>query len=143
MRRVRSTLKEGGFPILVVATVNLFLVLCVCVLLSNHLGPHYGYTVQPQESHFVIGSYNRDCTHIVSVAPGDTPRIYVGAELVRGGYEGFEQFLRDWTPEGNPSKVSVVLVLDKAVSSGVSQRLTDMILSHGYTCCYAAVPAIE
>lgn len=143
MRRVRSTLKEGGFPILVVATVNLFLVLCVCVLLSNHLGPHYGYTVQPQESHFVIGSYNRDYTHIVSVAPGDTPRIYVGAELVRGGYEGFEQFLRDWTPEGNPSKVSVVLVLDKAVSSGVSQRLTDMILSHGYTCCYAAVPAIE
>ena len=143
MRRVRSSLKNGGFPILVIALVNLFLVLCVCVLLSNHLVPRFGYSVQPQESHFVIGSYNRDYTHIVSVAPGDTPRIYVGAELVRGGYEGFDKFLRDWAPEGNPSKVSVILVLDKAVSAGVSQRLTDMILSHGYTCCYAAVPAIE
>ncbi len=143
MRRVRSTLKEGGFPILVVAAVNLFLVLCVCVLLSNHLGPHYGYTVQPQESHFVIGSYNRDYTHIVSVAPGNAPRIYVGSELVRGGYDGFEKYLNEWNTSGNPSKVSVILVLDKAVSAGVSQRLTDMILSHGYTCSYAAVPAIE
>ena len=142
MRRVRSTLKEGGFPILVVAAVNLFLVLCVCVLLSNHLGPHYGYTVQPQESHFVIGSYNRDYSHIVSVAPGDSPRIYVGAELVRGGYEGFEKRLDEWGT-GNPSRVSVILVLDKAVSAGVSQRLTDMILSRGYMCCHAAVPAIE
>ena len=142
MRRVRSTLNEGGFPILVVAAVNLFLVLCVCVLLSNHLGPHYGYTVQPQESHFVIGSYNRDYSHIVSVAPGDSPRIYVGAELVRGGYEGFEKCLDEWG-NGNPSRVSVILVLDKAVSSGVSQRLTDMILARGYMCCHAAVPAIE
>lgn len=142
MRRVRSTLKEGGFPIVAVAAVNLFLVLCVCVLLPNHLGPRFGYTVHPQESHFVIGSHNRDYTHIVSVAPGDVPRIYVGSELIRGGFEGFEQYLESWkTP--NPSRVSVVLVLDKAVSSGVSQRLTDMILSHGYTCSYAAVPAIE
>ncbi|MBP3498592.1 MAG: hypothetical protein J6J97_00740 [Akkermansia sp.] len=142
MRRVRSTLKEGGFPILVVAAVNLFLVLCVCVLLPNHLGPHYGFSVQPQESHFVIGSYNRDFAHIVSVAPGDTPRLYVESELVRGGYDGFEKCLESWkTP--NPSRVSVILVLDKAVSSGVAQRLTDMILSHGYTCSYAAVPAIE
>ena len=142
MRRVRSTLKEGGFPILVVAAVNLFLVLCVCVLLSNHLGPHYGYTVQSQESHFVMGSYNRDYAHIVSVAPGDSPRIYVGSELVRGGYEGFEKYLDEWK-DSNPSRVSVILVLDKAVSSGVSMRLTDMILSRGYTCSYAAVPAIE
>ena len=54
MRRVRSSLKNGGFPILVIALVNLFLVLCVCVLLSNHLVPRFGYSVQPQESHFVI-----------------------------------------------------------------------------------------
>lgn len=142
MRRVRSTLKEGGFPIVVVAAMNLFLVLCICVLLSNHLVPRFGYTVQPQESRFVIGSYNRDYTHIVSVAPGDEPRIYVGSELVRGGYEGFEQYLEQWKVT-NPSRVSVILVLDKAVSSGVSHRLTDMILAHGYSCSYAAVPAIE
>lgn len=142
MRRVRSTLKESGFPILVVAAVNLFLVLCVCVLLSNHLVPRFGYTVQPQESRFVIGSYNRDYTHIVSVAPGDTPRIYVGAELVRGGYDGFAGYLDKWKI-ANPSRVSVILVMDKAVSAGVAQRLTDMILSRGYSCSYAAVPAIE
>ena len=142
MRRVRSTLKEGGFPILAVAAVNLILIFCVCLLLPNHLGPRYGYGVQPQESHFVIGSYNRDFTHIVSVAPGDTPRLYVESELVRGGYDGFEKCLESWkTP--NPSRVSVILVLHKAVSSGIAQRLTDMILSHGYTCSYAAVPAIE
>ena len=46
MRRVRSTLNEGGFPILAVAAVNLILILCVCLLLPNHLGPRYGYGVQ-------------------------------------------------------------------------------------------------
>jgi hypothetical protein len=142
MRRVRSTLKEGGFPILAVAAVNLILIFCVCLLLPNHLGPRYGYGVQPQESHFVMGAYNRNLTHIVSVAPGDLPRIYVGSQLVPGGYEGFEQQLKSWET-ANPSRVSVILVLDKAVSAGAAQRLTDMILSHGYTCSYAAVPAIE
>lgn len=142
MRRVRSTLKEGGFPILVVAGVNLFLVLCVCVLLSNHLGPRFGFTVQPDESHFSIGSYDRDRTHIVSVAPGDMPRIYVGSKLVRKGYEGFEKHLASWNAP-NPSRVSVILVIDKAVSSGVVNKLTDMILSHGFTCSYAGVPALE
>lgn len=142
MRRVRSTLKEGGFPIIVVAGVNLFLVLCVCVLLSNHLMPRFGFTVQPQETHFAIESYNRDLTHIVSVAPGVEPRLYVGSELVRGGLSGFEQQLKLWaTP--NPSRVSVILVLDKAVPAGVVHRLTDMVLSHGYTCSYAGVPALE
>ncbi len=142
MRRVRSTLNEGGYGILMVAAVNLILVLCVCLLLPKHLGPRYGYGVQMQESHFVVESYNRDFSHIVSVAPGDTPRIYVGSELIRGGYEGFEEQLKSWA-SATPSRISVILVLDKAVSAGVAQRLTDMILSHGYTCCHAAVPAIE
>ena len=34
MRRVRSTLKNGGSPIVVIAMVNLFLVLCISVLLT-------------------------------------------------------------------------------------------------------------
>ncbi len=142
MRRVRSSLKEGGFPIVVIAGVNLFLVLCVCVLLSNHLMPRFGYSVQPQESHFAIGSYDRDNAHIVSVAPGDTPRIYVGSELMRHGYDSFEKQLVSW--EGsNPSRVTVILVLDKAVSAGVVHKLTNMILKHGFTCSYAGAPAME
>ncbi len=142
MRRVRSTLKNGGSPIVVIAMVNLFLVLCISVLLTNHLTPRYGFTVQPQDSHFVIGSYDRDHMHIVSVAPGDTPRIYVGSELVRGGFAGFEQHLSSWDAP-NPSRVSVVLVIDKAVAAGAVQRLTDMVLAHGFTCSYAGVPALE
>lgn len=142
MRRVRSTLKQGGFPVLVVAGVNLLLVLCVCVLLSNHLGPRFGFTVQPQESHFRIDSYDRNNTHIVSVAPGDSPRIYVGSNLLRGGYEDFEAQLCSWDCP-SPSRVSVILVLDKAVSAGAAQRLADMILSHGFTCSFAGVPALE
>lgn len=144
MRRVRSHLKEGGFPIVVIAGVNLFLVLCVAVLLSNHLVPRFGYSVQPQESHFVIGSYDRNRTHIVSVAPGDVPRLYVGSELVHGGFAGFEKHLVEWGKnEANPGRVSVVLVLDKAVAAGVVHRLSDMVLSHGFTCSYAGVPALE
>lgn len=142
MRRVRSTLKSAGVPILVAAGVNVFLVLCLCVLLTNHLTPRFGYTVQPQESHFTIASYDRNHTHIVSVAPGETPRLYVGANLVKDGFEGFEAQLASWN-SSNPSHVSVVLVIDKAVPAGVVHRLTDMILSHGFTCSYAGVPALE
>ena len=142
MRRVRSRLKDGGFPIVVIAGVNLFLVLCVCVLLSNHLVPRFGYSVQPQESHFVIGAYDRDNSHIVSVAPGDTPRLYIGSELVRDGYAGFEKHLASWET-ANPSRVSVILVLDKAVPAGAVHHLTDLILKHGFTCSYAGVPALD
>lgn len=142
MRRVRSTLRSTGSPILVIAGVNLFLVLCICVLLTNHLIPRYGFTVQPQDSHFVIGSYDRDQMHIVSVAPGNEPRIYVESELVRGGYDGFEKYLSSWDAP-NPSRVSVVLVVDKAVAAGAVQRLTDMVLAHGFTCSHAGVPAFE
>lgn len=127
---------------MVMAGINLFLVLCVCVLLTNHLTPRYGVTVQPQNSRFVIGSYDRDNMHIVSVAPGNVPRLYVGSELVNGGYEGFEEFLTSLDVP-NPSRVSIVLVIDKAVSAGAVQRLTDMVLAHGFTCSYAGVPTLE
>ncbi len=127
---------------MVIAMASLFLMLCVCVLLTNHVTPRYGFTVQPQASHFAIGSYDRNHMHIVSVAPGDVPRIYVGAELVQGSYAGFEKKLASWDAP-NPSRVSVVLVIDKAVAAGVVHRLTDMVLSHGFTCSYAGVPALE
>jgi hypothetical protein len=104
--------------------------------------PRFGYTVQPQATQFALASYDRNLTHIVSVAPGESPRIYVGSELVRGGYAGFEKCLESWKVE-HPSRISVILVLDKAVPSGVSQRLTNMVLSHGFTCSYAGVPALE
>lgn len=142
MRRVRSTLKSGGFPIVAIAAVNLFLVLCISVLLTNHLTPRFGVAVQPQETHFTIGNYNRDHTRIVSVAPGIVPRIYVGSELVQGSYAGFEDQLAAWDA-ANPERIMVVLVIDKAVPTGVIQRLTDMVLSHGFSCSYAGVPALD
>ena len=61
---------------------------------------------------------------------------------MRHGYDSFEKQLVSW--EGsNPSRVTVILVLDKAVSAGVVHKLTNMILKHGFTCSYAGAPAME
>lgn len=144
MRRVRSTLRDGGAPILLIAGVNLFLVLCLCVLLTNHLVPRYGVTVRPAESHFVMDGYDRSLVHIVSVAPGDEPRIYVGSELLPGGISAFRLQLDEWKKQAkNPSEVTVVLVVDEAVSAGAVQQLTDMVLCCGFVCSYSAVPALN
>lgn len=127
---------------LVLVGANLFILMCVCVLLTNHLVPRYGCRVNPAESHFVMGEYARDTSHIVSISAGDAPRIYNGSLLVEGGVAGLEALLEKWKRTSPASrKVHVVLVPDNAVSIGTLQQITDMILSCGFTCSYAAVPA--
>ncbi|MBQ2813477.1 MAG: hypothetical protein IJE66_00535 [Akkermansia sp.] len=144
MRKVRSGLTNGGASILVLTGANLFVLLCVCVLLTNHLVPRYGCRVSPAESHFVMGRYDRDTAHIVSVAAGDEPRIYDGSMLVQEGVPGFAALLDDWAAATDiPKRVNVVLVFDKAVSSGTVQKLTDMVLTRGFSCSHAAVPALD
>ncbi len=143
MRKVRSRLTGGGGSILILAGANLFILLCVCVLLTNHLVPRYGCRVNPTESHFVMGTYNRDTTYIVTIAAGDSPRIYEGSLLIEGGIAGFSSRLEEWSRiAGVNGKIHVVLVPDKAVSSGTLQQITDMILNCGFTCSYAAVPTM-
>lgn len=135
-----SRLTDGGPAIVVAAGVSLFLVLCLMVLLTNHIVPSYGLRVRPAESHFVMGSYDRDLGHVVSVAPGDTPRIFVESRALEGGVAEFEQCLDSWDCP-TPSRVRVLLVVDRAVPAGTMTELADMVLAHGFTCGFAGVPA--
>lgn len=142
MRKVRSRLTSDGGSILVLTGANLFILLCVCVLLTNHLVPRYGCRVNPSESHFVMGNYDRAHSRIISVAAGDAPRIYDGSMLVEGGIPGLSARLEEWKREVGGKRLHIVLVPDKAVSTGTLQQITDMILSCGFTCSYAAVPVM-
>lgn len=142
MRRIRSRLTDNGVSALLVSAVALILALGCCVLLTYHAGPRYGVRVRPEAAHFVMGSYDRSQTHIVSVAAGDEPRLYIGSELVPGGMAGIEEQLTRWDCE-TPARVTVVLVADRAVAAGTLQKLADMVLCHGFNCCLGAVPSVE
>lgn len=143
MRKVRSRLQNGGASLMVVAAAALFLSLCVCILLTNHVVPRYGLRVRPAESHFVMGAYDRGNTRIVSVAAGEEPRVYLESRLIPGGIQGFKSLLTEWAgKEKKPGKITVVLVVDRAVPSGVVQELTDAILMHEFNCCYSGVPTM-
>lgn len=140
MRLPHDSLPDRGPVIVIVACVGLFLVLCLTVLLPNHIVPRFGMRVRPAESHFVMGSYDRDAGHVVSVAPGDTPRVYVESEEVPGGVKGFEAYLKKWDCD-TPSRVRVTLVVDAAVPAGTMQELADMVMRHKFTCSFAGLPA--
>ena len=135
-------LPDRGPVIVIVAVLSLLLVLCVLVLLPNHIVPRYGMLARPSESHFVMGAYDRATGHVVSVAPGDTPRVYVESKEIPGGLQGFEECLRQWDCD-TPSRVRVLLVVDAAVPAGVMQQLTDMVLSHGFSCGFSGIPNHE
>lgn len=142
MRRVRSSLQGNGFHIVVIALLNLFLLLCVCVLLHHHRLPRYGANVRPAASHFVMGAYDRSNSHIITVTPGEIPRFFSEEKEIMDGLQGVESILKSWDCT-NPSRVTVVLVCDEAVSAGTLQTLADMVLSHGFTCSFAGRPSLD
>ncbi len=139
MRHARSSLGSGGFTVLIAAGVCLFLLLCTCVMLSNHLLPRYGMNVRPASTHFLMSSYDRNQTHILTITPGAPPCYYLEGRMIPGGIEGVEKKLQSWDC-ATPSHVCVLLVADQAVPSGDVQRLTDRILLHGFTCMIAGRP---
>ncbi len=139
MRRIRSSLGSGGFPILVVAGVCLFVLLCTCVMLSNHLLPRYGLNVRPATSHFLMSAFDRSQTHILTVTPGSPPCYYLEGRMIEGGMKGVEEKLREWDC-ATPSQVCVLVVADQAVPSGDLQNLADLILLHRFTCMIAGRP---
>lgn len=142
MRRIRSRLNDSGAAALAVSGVSLVLALCCSVLLVNHFVPCYGARVRPGTSRFIMGSYDRSQSHIVSIAAGETPRIYVGSELVPEGIRGLEPLLDAW--KGNtPSRVMVVLMPDCAVSSGTVQQVVEMVMRRGMNCSIGAIPDID
>ncbi len=143
MKRIRSTkLGSGGPVILVVAGINLFLLLCMCVLLGTHLLPRYGVNVRPAASHFVMSAYDRSQTHLITITSGMPPCYYLEGKRIAGGLNGVEELLDSWKCN-SPSRVVVMLVADDAVPAGDVQRLTDRILLRGYTCMMAARPDLN
>ncbi len=143
MKRFRSTrLGSGGPVILVVAGINLFLLLCMCVLLGTHLLPRYGVNVRPAASHYVMSAYDRDQTHLITVAAGMPPCYYMEGKLIPEGLEGVETQLRSWDC-ASPARVIVLIVADAAVPAGDVQRLADRVLLHGFTCMLAGRPDLN
>lgn len=142
MRRIRSNLKDAGFAIIISAGVNLFVLLCVCVLLTSYRAPRFGINVCPPSSHFVIGAYDRSLSHIITVTPGETPRFFLENREVAGGLEGMDAALDEWQC-ATPSQVTVIIVCDEAVSVGAVQQLADKVLSHGYNCAFFGRPALD
>ncbi len=142
MRRIRSSLTGSGFAILIVTGVNLFLLLCMCVLLTSYRPLRHGVVISPASSHFIIPNYDRSLSHIITVAPGETPRFFLEDTEISGGMDGVENLLSEWDSP-TPAHVTVIIVCDEAVAVGSIQQLVDKILSHGFTCAFFGRPASD
>ena len=142
MRRIRSNLKGSGFAILIAAGVNLFVLLCMCVLLTSYRSPKYGVNISPASSHFSIGAYDRSLSHIITGSPGETPRYFLEDREIPGGLNGLDRQLAEWDCH-IPSRVTVIIVCDEAVAVGSVQQLADKVLSHGFTCALYGRPSTD
>lgn len=145
MRRVRSTLSTPGYPIVFAAGANLFLLICFLVWLPVHRLPRFGMNVYSPESHFVMDSYNRNNLHIVTITPGDTPRVYTDGILLSGGLTALSAKLDEWsaaTP-GRKENMTILLECDPSVSAGTQQKLIDMVLLRKFTCSLVGRPAVD
>lgn len=142
MRRIRSNLKGSGFAIVLLAGVNLFVLLCMCVLLTNSRSAIYGINVRPSASHFSMGSYDRTLSHIITITPGEIPRFYTENREIEGGADGLDTVLDAWSAP-NPAAVTVIIVCDEAVAVGSVQPLIDKVLMRGYNCSFSGRPAVN
>ncbi len=142
MQRVRSTLPDLGFPLVLIAWANMLLLLCICVLLNNHTLPQFGYDIHSAESHFSITTIDRTHTHIITISAGDKPRFFLNMEELPDSWEEIDASLKELSPE-EASRTHIVIVQDEAVSAGTTQRLVDLILMNGYRCSLAARPYLD
>ncbi len=144
MRRIRSSLNGTGFAIVILAGVNLFVLLCVCVLLTGYRAPRFGVNIRPAASHFSIERFDRSLSHIITVMPGETPRYYVGDSEILNGLQGIKELLSEWRETTNrPETITVIIACDAAVSVGTVQTLTDLIMQAGLTCAFYGRPATD
>ena len=145
MRRIQSTLSTPGYPIVIAAGANLFLLFCFLVWSPVHRLPRFGVNVYPPESHFVMEAYNRDNLHIVTITPGDTPRIHVEGIILPGGLDALPAKLDEWaaaTP-GRKQNTTIIIEGDPAVSYGNLSKLIDMVLQRNFTLSLQGRPAVE
>ncbi len=139
MKRNRLTLSDGGWPIIVIASINLLLVLCIIFVLNNHTSPHFGMNVRMAESSFIMSNINRQATQVLTVAAGDTPRFYLGSKQINGTWAALEQELKTLREE-QPNQTNIVLVADECVTVGTLQRMMDLMMTLGFNCTIAARP---
>lgn len=142
MKRTHLTLSDGGWPIVVMAVVNMLLVLCIIFMLRNHISPYFGMNVKMASSSFVMGSLNRDDTRVLTIAAGDSPRFYFGAKYVAKHWDGLESELKAFAQESH-NQITIVIVADESVTVGTLQRTVDLILALGYNCTVAARPPVH
>lgn len=142
MRRVRSKLPDSATSVVALAGINLVFLLCLCVLLNTHRLPKYGFNICPAESHFVMARYDRAYSHVITITPGMTPRLYLEGFEIPGGLNGLDEVLNSWD-DGHPGRVSVIVVCDAAVSVGVVQQVADKAISHGFNFSLAGRPSAE
>ena len=142
MRRIRSNLKGSGFAMIILAGVNLFVLLCMCLLLTSYRAPRHGLNVRPAASHFVLDAYDRSHSHIITVTPGNPPRFYLEDHEIANGLAGVDAELDAWKAKTS-AQVTIIIVCDEAVSVGAVQQLADKVLSHGFTCAFFGRPASD
>ena len=142
MRRVRSNLKGSGFAIIILAGVNLFVLLCMCLLMTSYRAPRHGLNVRATTSHYALGAYDRSQSHVITVTPGDPPRIYMEDREVAHGIEGLDSELDAWSASA-PAGVTVIIVSDEAVAVGIVQKVMEKVIKHGYTCALFGRPALD
>lgn len=140
MRRVRSKLPDSAISVVVLAGINLLLLLCACVLLNTHRLPRYGMSVCPAESHFVMPRYDRSYTRVITITPGEQPRLFLEGNEIKDGVEGLDELLAAWD-DGHPGRVSVILMCDAAVPVGIVQRVADKVMLRGFNFSLSARPA--
>ena len=145
MRRVRSTLGSPGYPVVIAAGANLFLLFCFMVWAPVHRLPRFGVNVYSPESHFVMDSYNRNNLHIITITPGETPRVYAEGVLLSNGLASLAAKLDEWAAAttGRKEDVTVLIECDPAVSAGMQQKLIDMVLLRKFTCSLVGRPAVN
>ena len=88
--------------------------------------------------------YNRNNFHIITVTPGEHPRIYVEGVILQGGLEALPAKLDEWaaaTP-GRKQNTTVIIEGDPAVSYGTICKLVDMILQRQFTLSLQGRPAV-
>ena len=134
MRRIRSNLNGSGFAIVVLAGVNLFILLCACVLLTSYRAPRFGVNIRPAATHFSIERFDRSLSHIITITPGETPRYYSEDKEIPGGLTE--------TPV-RPDSITIIIACDEAVSIGTVQTLADVIMQHGFTCAFYGRPPTD
>lgn len=142
LSRIETRLDSSATPLLTLVFINLLIIITVCTLLSSHIIPTYGINVRTVATHFVMGSMDRDLSHTITVSAGDQARFFISGKEITKGWAGIDEILDSWQCE-TPSRVTVIIYQDEAVSVGTMQRLVNRILLQGYTCTVAARPIIE